>query len=148
MIKDRLQNANTYDNLSEGIRIGFEWLKNNDLENISDGKYEINKDVYVNVQTYETKADADYESHKKYIDIQYMINGAEKIGVTNVETCSVKTVYDEDKDIEFSTSYDGEYISLNKGEFLILFPQDAHKPSINMDKKLSVKKAVVKVKIK
>ena len=83
-----LKNAKTYYNLSKNIRIGLEWLEKTDLKNLEDGKYEIeNETVYASVQTYITKDDAKYEAHKKYIDIQYMINGAEKIGVTDLSNC-------------------------------------------------------------
>ena len=68
MIKDLLKNSKNYYNLSENLKIGLEWLENNDLKNIKDGKYIINNNVYAGVQTYITKDEAKYESHKKYID--------------------------------------------------------------------------------
>ena len=36
---------------------------------------------------------------------------------------------------------------LNNGEFIVLFPQDAHQPSISYNEKATVKKVVVKVLI-
>ena len=39
MIKDKLTNADTYYGISERLKQGFEWLKNNDLLNIPDGRY-------------------------------------------------------------------------------------------------------------
>ena len=147
MIKDKLSNTETYFGLSEGLKQGFEWLKNTDLEAIKDGRYEISGSrIYVNVQTYETKTYAKYEAHRKYADIQYMIKGKELIGVCPLDNCKTCTEYDKDKDIEFfdSKSVD-EWQTLNEGEFLVLFPQDAHKPSISDGKTQFVKKAVVKV---
>ena len=80
MIKDKLLNSSAYYNLSERIKIGLFWLENTDLKNIADGKYLIDGDnVYASVQTYDTKDDVKYESHRRYIDIQYMIDGEEKI---------------------------------------------------------------------
>ena len=148
MIKDRLVNSETYYSLSENIQRGFEWLKTNDLKNISDGRYDINDDLYVNVQTYDTKEDAKYESHRKYIDIQYMITGKEYVGVVDLNKCKTCEEYDLDKDIEFYTcSEENPYQILNEGDFLLFYPHDAHKPSINPDAKIKVKKAVVKVRI-
>ena len=147
MIKDRLKNAKTYFGISEELKKGFEWIEKNDLDNIEDGKYIIDGDnIYANVQTYETKDGALYEAHKKYIDIQYMINGEERIGVCDYSDCKTKEKYSEDKDIEFLEGY-GHYETIKNGEFLVLFPQDAHQPSLNYKEKKRVKKVVVKVKI-
>lgn len=149
MIKDKLNNAKNYYSLSKYIKEGFEWLESNDLKNLADGKYSINGDnVYASIQTYETKEDANYESHRKYIDIQYMINGAEKIGVTDLNNCTTCIEYDSERDLEFyNINCDEEYLELNEGQFLLLFPHDAHKPSITKNNKTTIKKVVVKVAI-
>ena len=149
MIKDELTNSQIYFSLSERIKRGLEWLNSQNLDNISDGKYQIDGDkIYANVQTYETKEDADYEAHRKYIDIQYVVKGSEYIGVVPYEICKTKVKYDTAKDIEFLTCQENiPYQILKSGEFLILFPHDAHKPSIMIDKKQTVKKIVVKVSV-
>ena len=149
MIKDKLANSELYFSLSENIKQGLIWLKENDLEILEDRRYEIEgTDNYVSIQTYQTKNDAKYESHKKYIDIQYIIEGSEKIGVTNLSNCISCIKYDSEKDLEFfDINCKEEFLTLNKGEFLILYPHDAHKPSISIDKITTVKKAVVKVAI-
>ena len=58
------------------------------------------ENVYASVQTYVTKDDAKYESHRRYIDIQYMIDGEEKIGVTDLSNCVSCVEYDSEKDLE------------------------------------------------
>ena len=56
MIKDKLTNADTYYGISERLKQGFEWLKNNDLLNIPDGRYLIDGEkIFANVQSYITK---------------------------------------------------------------------------------------------
>ena len=40
-----------------------------------------------------------------------------------------------------------EYLELLEGQFMVFFPNDAHKPSISLKEISSVKKVVVKVKI-
>ena len=149
MIKDKLANTQTYYAISDRLVLGFEWLKKTDLNLIEDGKYEIlGDDVYANVQTYETKDDALFEAHRKYIDIQYMIKGREKIGITDYQNCTTMEEYNSEKDIEFlsPTSTQDSQI-LEEGNFVVLFPHDAHQPSINPNKKEIVKKVVVKVLI-
>lgn len=149
MIKDKLQNAKTYYNLSENLKKGFTWLENADLENITDGRYEIDgNSVYASVQTYETKLDAKYESHRNYIDIQYMIKGFEKIGVTDLSNCETCIPYDSERDLEFyDINCNEEYLELSEGTFVVFYPHDAHKPSIAIDKQAIVKKVVVKARI-
>ena len=149
MIKDKLKYAETYYGLSEGIKRGLEWLKNEDLETIADGRYDIvGKKLYANVQTYQTKEDADYEAHREYIDIQYVVKGKEFVGVCDLADCITCIEYDAEKDIEFlKYNKSDEYQTLNEGEFLILYTTDAHKPSISPNERLIVKKVVVKVAI-
>lgn len=148
MIKDKLSNAKIYFGISANLKKGFEWLINNDLKNIEDGKYIIEGDkIFANVQSYNTKDDAPYEGHRKYIDIQYMIEGKEKIGITNYENCTTLEAYNEEKDIEFLNSENKSYQILEEGDFLVFFPQDAHQPALNLNEKLFVKKVIVKVAI-
>lgn len=147
MIKDRLENAEIYYGLSTRIKKGFNWLINTDFNKIHDGRYEIDEKLYANVQTYDTKEDALFEAHREYIDIQYIIEGEEKICVVNYNNCNSKIPYDTEKDIEFLDSTDGEWVSLKAGEFMIFYPQDAHKPSINLHEKSKVRKVVVKVEV-
>lgn len=132
--------------LSENIQKGLEWLRINDLDKFSDGRYAIDGEkIFVNIQSYETKRDALFEAHRKYIDIQYMIEGEEKIGVAKYSECKNEIPYDNIRDIEFLSCKADNYQLLKKDEFLILYPEDAHKPSIAIDNPNKVKKAVVKI---
>ena len=149
MIKDKLEHACTYYGILERLKQGFEWLKNNDMENMPDGKHVIDGDkIFANVQSYNTKDDAPFEGHRKYIDIQYMIKGTEKVGVTDYSNCSTTEEYNEEKDIEFlKADKEAHYQILEQGDFLVFFPQDAHQPSLDYKEKLFVKKVIVKVAI-
>ena len=149
MIKDKLQNAKIYYNLSESLKKGLQWLEVTDLNEMADGKYTIDGErVYASVQTYETKLEAKYESHRKYIDIQYLIKGSEKIGVTDLANCITCIEYDSERDLEFyDINRNDEYIELSEGSFAIFYPYDAHKPSIAIKTPATVKKVVVKVAV-
>ena len=149
MIKDKLENAKIYYSLSERIKKGLTWLNENNLNELADGRYELDGDLlFASIQTYNTKLDAKYEAHRNYIDIQYMIDGCEKIGIRNLSDCKSVIEYDSERDLEFFVDINAkeEYLSLKTGEFMILYPQDAHKPSIAIDNySKKVKKVVVKV---
>lgn len=68
MIKDTLKRAETYYGISENLKKGFEWLKNTDLDGITPARYVIDGEkLFANVQEYETKSEAKYEAHKKYM---------------------------------------------------------------------------------
>lgn len=146
MIRDKLKHYKEYDRLSSSIKKGLEFLEKADFENLQDGRHELSDTDYVNIQTYTTKADADFEAHREYIDIQYIISGQEQIGVTKYENCTTTVQYNMVKDIEF-LSGEGIYFPIKEGEFMILYPEDAHKPSISIDTPTEVRKAVVKIKI-
>lgn len=141
--------------LKEGINIsdkkiqdGLDFLLKTDLNNIEDGKHILSSDMYVNIQTYKTKNDADFEAHREYVDIQYIISGEEIIEVTNYNNCKTTIPYNKEKDIEFLKG-NGTPHKIEEGEFMVLYPEDAHKPSISIDKGApkTVRKAVVKVKL-
>ena len=148
MIKDCIERAEKYYKISDNLRQGFEWIKNNDLLNMKDGRYIISDFLYANVQTYDTKEDAPYEAHRQYIDIQCMINGEELSGVTDYKNCSTVTAYDETKDIEFlKNNAEENFYKIKTGEFFVFFPHDAHKPALKVNEISNVKKVIVKVKI-
>lgn len=149
MIKDNIENAQNYYGLSENLKKGFEFLKNNNLENFENGKYEIDgENIFVSVQGYNTKPEREgkFEAHKKYADIQFIIKGQEKLGFTNIQNCTPSTFYDEKNDIVFLEGQ-GDFVTAHEGDFLIFYPQDAHMPCISIDNPQYVKKAVVKVKL-
>jgi YhcH/YjgK/YiaL family protein len=148
MIIDKIENYSLYANLTERLAKGFEFIKNTDLVQIEPGTYEIeNKAVFAIVQEYNAKEikDCVLEGHTKYIDIQYVIEGTELMGVTTKKDQKVVT-NDLDKDYTF---YEGEttYIRLETGMFTIFFPDDLHRPCVQAGESSRVKKVVVKVQI-
>ena len=148
MIKDKLSNANRYYNLSRGIKEGLEYLKANDISKMEDGKYEINgENLFINVNSYNSKDFADWESHTKYIDIQFIRVGEEKIGICERKDCISKTDYNSEKDIEFLTGDKGDFYTMGSGDFMIIYPDEIHKPGIKVKDNKYVKKAILKVAV-
>ena len=51
------------------------------------GRYEIGENIYANIEEYNTKSelDATLESHKRYIDIQFLLNGIERINYCSID---------------------------------------------------------------
>ena len=114
------------------------------------GKYELENGAYVSVQEYTTKAraEAKYEAHKKFIDIQMILSGKELIAVSPIEKMTISYEYDEEKDFMLFHHNDEctDYV-LEAGDFLILYPQDVHMPGVCVNEKSPVRKIVVKVPV-
>ena len=148
MIIDDIKNFETYLNLHKRFKDVFKFMRENKLSDLKKGCYEIDgKNLYVNIDEYQTKTDSIPEAHREYIDIQIVLSGNEKIGYANYSNGTTEITYNAEKDIEFLKA-DCEYIKANNKKFFIFFPQDIHHPCITDEKPCSIKKAVFKIKIK
>lgn len=151
MIKNSLKYTKNYYNLSDKIKTALIFLEENNLNNFKNGKYLIDgDDIYINIQDYNTKPveDGKWEAHKKYIDIQYIIEGSENIGVGEIQDFTVSEIYNKENDVEFlKTDNKQQFILLNKNDYIILYPYDVHMPQIKNENSQYVKKAVVKISI-
>lgn len=132
-------------------KAAYRFLEETDFNTIAEGKYELDSlGTYASVTDYTTK-DPDttyYESHRKYIDIQYVSKGQEYIGITSLD--DIRTVikeYNEEKDIEFFDKDNGTLLLANKGKFFVFFPSDGHKPCLKVDTNAMARKIVVKVPV-
>lgn len=128
----------------------FEFLKSANLKEMPLGKQELEGDhLFVAVDEYTTKdkADTKYESHKKYIDIQYIIEGEELMGVTTIDKAEVTEPYNSETDLAFYDFDGGDYVKTTPANFVIFFPEDLHRPCMKVDQNSKVKKIVVKILI-
>lgn len=128
--------------------LAFDFFKNEDLASLDTGKYFLKNDsLIVIVDEYKTKDmdETKFEAHEKYIDIQYLIKGEEKIGVTKLKNQKALIPYDETKDIAFYDISGNNYRLANEDVFFIFFPEDAHRPCIKTGPNATVKKIVFKI---
>lgn len=128
---------------------GFAYLKNTDLDNLPIGKYPIDGDnVFASVTDSPTKPyeKTAWESHRKYIDLQYVIQGAEKIAGMPVAGAAVTEPYSETKDVAHYSG-EGTQYEARPGTFYLYFPTDAHRPNIKVDGIDHDKKIVLKIKV-
>ncbi len=130
------------------LDIVFNYMLKNINNKTMDGKYNITKSIYAVVQTCDPKPKKEQvlEKHKKYIDLQYVISGKEKIGWKFFDK-TFKTLkrYNTKKDIAFYSNIPDTYINLKKGDFVIFFPEDTHAPLCCLS---SVRKCIVKIPVK
>ena len=149
MIYDRLSNKEQYYVLNKNFKRAFDFLSNTNLIDLEEGSYEIDgKDVYANVQNIKTKpvADKKWEVHRKYIDIQYIIKGEEKMGYGLLEDFDVVVdEYSEEKDVAFLNGDKFNFIDVQAGDFVIFYPNDVHAPMLSVLEDSDVKKVIVKI---
>ena len=150
MIYDSLENCEQYYDLDK-LKIGFEFLKNTDLNSLKDGSYEIEGDiVFANVQSLKTKPKSDkkWEVHRKYIDIQYVIKGFECMGFGLLKDFkTVKEHYDIQRDVEFLDGEKYSFVNVKEGDFTVFYPNDVHAPMLAVNEPIDIKKVIVKIAI-
>ena len=150
MIVDRLENAALYFGLGERIATALKYLIENDCTKLPVGKILIQgEQVFAIVQDNTTKPRAEglWESHRKYIDVQFVAAGIEEMGVANIHSLSIDKPYDEKTDCALYHG-SGSFVTVPSGSFTIFFPEDGHIPgsAIN-DIPAAVRKVVMKVAV-
>jgi YhcH/YjgK/YiaL family protein len=150
MIVDRLCHADCYAALHPRFAAAFAFLKRGDVSTLPPGRYEIDGDnVFALVQSYVTHDPEPrrFEVHRRYVDVQFIAEGRERIGVADLSTLQWTEPYDEPRDAAFLTGA-GVDVELAVGGFMVLFPHDAHQPCLHpAGGPASVRKIVVKVRV-
>lgn len=151
MIYDHLANADLYRNIKPGITRALDYLRQTDFTNVANGKYELDGDkLFAMVQRYPTRADSDavWESHRKYIDVQYIGQGEERFGYVPLnEAPAITMPYSDEKDVIFYAPGTSS-LPLKSGQFAVFFPHDIHAPCLRYgDQPSDVMKVVVKVAV-
>ena len=146
MIFDQLIHCNLYLTLSPRIKQAFEYIQTVNLKTLEVGRHEIDgKFMFAFVQQYNTKQKEHgvWEAHRRYIDLQYVFQGKEKVCFAPINRL-VLGEYDHERDF-LPLSGSGDYLQITAGEFMLLFPHDGHMTGINNGDSSIVKKIVVKI---
>jgi YhcH/YjgK/YiaL family protein len=148
MILDTLANSDKYVLLQQHFAKAFEYIKSLDLQTLEVGKFEIDgKNIHASVSLKDgyAVAEAKFEAHNQYIDIQVCPSGKETLGWKPRTKCAdIKTDYNIEKDVIFYNDQPDTYFQLTEGQFAIFYPEDVHAPMIGEGQ---IKKLVVKVKL-
>lgn len=140
-----------YDFTARKFQVAFKFLKRKDLAKLPVGWIELEEGVRASIQHYDSfKWEANrFETHEKYFDVQYVIEGMELCGVCDrSELGAVAVPYNQENDITFYEEpvHFGK-VFLNAGDFIVLGPEDAHKPRCAVSESLPIKKVVIKVPV-
>jgi biofilm protein TabA len=150
MITDTLELCHRYASLHPRFAAAFEYLKKLPADQPL-GRHEIDGDnCFALTQSYTTKlaADGKFESHEKYIDIQFIQTGAETLLWAPRATLKVTQPYNAEKDVAFyAMPARTTPVNLVAGEFVIFFPEDGHAPGIEFGSAATVRKIVIKIRV-
>ena len=151
MILDTLRQAHHYQALSPRFEKALAFLRQvNDQTPV--GRCEIaGEDIFAFVQQHSTKpvAERQYESHRKYIDVQYIQRGREIMYWAPLPLLTNVTMpFDVEKDAAlYGLIPQGVPVQVRAGQFTIFFPADGHIPSCAWGEPAEVLKVVVKVRV-
>lgn len=148
MIIDKIENTKLYTQIPDYV---CEFLKTLSKDTPC-GRYNLSDTDYVNIEEYPTKtiSDAKFETHDKYIDIQLLLSGKERIYLDSRDGLKEANPYNSEKDITFYTDdiNFSDYVTLDGTNFVMIYPHEAHAPQVSNDNiPHNVKKVVFKLKI-
>jgi YhcH/YjgK/YiaL family protein len=110
----------------------------------------LDENCFILEQAYITKDKKDclYESHKKYIDIQYMFEGDEIMEVENINNLEISKEYDVTLDYaKYLQSKKSSSLLIKENEMAIFYPNDAHMPCMKIDENKKIIKVVFKIAV-
>lgn len=149
MIIDKTDRIESYNGLTENFREAVEFALS--LSDKPTGRYECDRfpagEVFAMVQEGETKPGEGgrIEAHRKYIDVQVMLDGGETVYYTDIRDLKEIVPYSEEKDVAFYEA-GGQPVRIEKGMFYVALPHDGHMPCRELDGPGTYRKIVLKIK--
>ena len=137
--------------MEQKLARALEIIEDLDWETVECGRYDVDDELYYMVQEYETKypEQARYEAHEKYVDIQYIVKGVERMEFAETSKLKVTEKYNPEKDVKFLEEpkvIDASIVEA--GDYRIFYPEDAHRPGLCVNNTpAKVKKILAKILI-
>jgi YhcH/YjgK/YiaL family protein len=148
MIYDTLANADRYASLHSLFPQAFEFLRSTDLASLAPGRYPIEGEQLFAIVEYaagRSREEARLECHRKYIDIQLVLEGTDEMGWKPVRDChELLADYSPEKDIQFFSDAPASWIVAPPGAFCLFFPEDAHAPLVGNGE---IRKVILKIAV-
>lgn len=148
MILSALSQSSRYAALHPLFQQAFDYIRDTDLNALAPGRYPIvGDDLFAIVEQVpaKTKEMAKLEAHRRYIDIQLVLDGDENMGWKPLADClNPVAEHSEEKDIRFFHDAPASWVAVPPDHFCIFFPEDAHAPLVGSGQ---VKKVIFKVAV-
>ncbi|MFJ6412113.1 YhcH/YjgK/YiaL family protein [Terribacillus saccharophilus] len=146
MIFDLIENLVEYNSLNPKIGNGLK--KFNEIEIDYNKRFEFDGGYLFFQEGTTTHIDeGTFEAHKKYIDIQIVLDGSEYVAWASIDQLEVDVAYNVEKDVVRLNGNPETTMKINKGMAYICLPHDGHKALKYIDKATNYKKAVIKIEI-
>ena len=132
MIFDNIRNKERYVSLHPDMEKVFHMLESMTSESEA-GRREISDLAYVNHMTITTipEAEGRFEGHARYADLQFVVEGCEIIDYCDSKEMAVAEDYLGEKDLCFyETPASFVRLTLHKGDFILVYPGEAHRPAV------------------
>jgi YhcH/YjgK/YiaL family protein len=114
-------------------------------------KIELGEGVFVIEQAYLSKVRADgfFESHRKYIDVQILVSGEERMELVDISRIKAREPYNAERDFAgYEDCQDASVLKVYAGQIAVFFPNDVHMPSLRLGgESVLVHKSVVKIPV-
>lgn len=86
------------------------------------------------------------ETHRNFLDIQYVVEGEEVVGWAPTETLTPAEDYNPVKDKQMYSGH-VDFMRIGAGYCYVVWPEDAHMPGVHLTEPTSIKKLVLKLKV-
>lgn len=151
MIFSSIYSNDDYSAYPDAVKRAIDYLKSNDFVNMEPGVYEIEgKKMYAQVFDADTEEAQckKPEVHEKFLDVQFLVSGEEKLGFTpDTGKYEIDEKFDE-RDLIFYKKVENEgFITATPGCFCVFFPHDVHRPAVALNEPMKIRKVVVKVSL-
>lgn len=118
------------------------------MDNFVPKRYDFDGGRFANAECYNTKLQSRFEAHRKMVDIQIVVSGAELIHFAPInDNFVVEEPYDEMRDIMFMNGEVKDTVLLRAGEACVIGPELAHMPGMAVNGSSHVKKIVIKTPV-
>ncbi len=144
MIIDHVDRLMEYKDLLPNLKEGLDAIRA--LPEAKVGRYEFDGGYFM-VQQGQTKPiqEGTFEAHRKYIDVQMILEGSEELAWEDIRALKTVIPYNPEKDAERLNGNHEHVMKISKGMFYAAFPWDAHQPVAHTDQPQTFTKIVLKL---
>ena len=147
MIVDNLDNIMFYHSMVPHLAAGMAAMEALG-GNPEVGRYEFDGGYFM-VQKGSTRpmTEGTFEAHRKYVDVQIIVEGSEEVAWADLRDLHTEIPYDPEKDAERLSGSPDHVMKMSAGMFYMAFPHDGHKPVSHTKEQQAYTKIVMKLPV-
>ena len=147
MLYDKLISLDAYASVIPGFPVIRAFLAEHDPLTLAPGAVELGDGIRAVTHVYDSREGGEFEVHRKYLDLQYIVSGGERIQVAHLSGLTEGGAYSEQDDIQFFKKAETiTTLNMAPGCFAVFYPWDGHKPNLHFaEGPAQVRKVVFKI---